>query len=386
MSYYVDEQGRAIAEKDIQAILDSKRKRIAELERELALLQRQRVYDLDCCVDAYKLTLKRLAAANAEKSSMDEMLETFQDSAKRYGELRKKLVETKQRYKAVCEGIMMSIDSSWRPNEARDWGRPELILGEYVGDLRNELAAEKAARETAETKKHNAQSQLASATDFANIWARESGVLEAYDERDLKDVIDRIWSKASGQRTKAETDRDFWKERSELMQSQRDTRFAEANQARTECDEAQTRSLGAVRQLRVAADNLLAVIMERDELAAAWRASVPVGNIPAPWEDNIKSILAARDAALIAEKDKRIAELVEELGAMELRARSAEAIAGIALHKCPTCKGMRFVTEQLKVNINQALGAVDSFHDAPCPDCAGGDDMDETDARDCGDK
>ena len=188
-----------------------------ELEYELALLRRQRVYDLDCCVDAYKSTLKR-------------------------------------------------------------------------------LAAEKAARET------------------------------------------------------AETDRDFWKERSELMQSQRDTRFAEANQARTECNEAQTRSLDAVRRNRVTAD------------------------------------LATRDAALIAEKDKRIAELVEELGAMELRARSAETIAGIALHKCPTCKGTRMVSVQMKVNTGGKLGYVDSFHDGACPDCAGGDDMDETDARDCGDK
>ena len=138
---YVDEQGRAIADEDIQAILDSKRKRIAELEYELALLRRQRVYDLDRCADAYKVTLKRLIAAKAEKPRMDEVLEAFQDSAKRYSELRKKLVETEQRYKAVCEGIMMAIDSSWRPNEARDWGRPELILGEYVGDLRDELAA-----------------------------------------------------------------------------------------------------------------------------------------------------------------------------------------------------------------------------------------------------
>ncbi len=43
--------------------------------------------------------------------------------------------------KRLAEGIMLCIDASWRPNEARDWGRPELILGEYVGKLHDEIDA-----------------------------------------------------------------------------------------------------------------------------------------------------------------------------------------------------------------------------------------------------
>lgn len=39
--------------------------------------------------------------------------------------------------------------------------------------------------------------QLASAIDLANSWAREIGVDECNDNQ-LRDLIDRIWSKASG--------------------------------------------------------------------------------------------------------------------------------------------------------------------------------------------
>ncbi len=43
--------------------------------------------------------------------------------------------------KRLAEGIILCIDASWRPNEARDWGRPELILSEYIGELYDEIHA-----------------------------------------------------------------------------------------------------------------------------------------------------------------------------------------------------------------------------------------------------
>ena len=379
MSYYVvDEQGRAIADEDIQAILDSKRKRIAELEHELALLRRQRVYDLDRCADAYKVTLKRLITAKAEKPSMDEVLEAFQDSAKRYGELREKLVETEQCYKAVCEGIMMAIDSSWRPNEARDWGRPELILSEYVGDLRNELAAEKAARE------------------------------------------------------KAETDREFWKGRSELMQSQRDKWFEKENAAQIELAtvrknlyEAQESALDAVRRNRVTADDLLAKTLERDELATMDWVLRTIENVllhPEDLErpnndgmqawndlrDVFKRALSAHDAA----KDAEIAALSAGLhlaheqmraagwqpdviestcGLDACRRALAEHDAALTAHKkeppCVNCGETHSVVIGCRENKRLALCAKcggtrqvpmsryypEDMFTLPCPDCAGGD-------------
>jgi hypothetical protein len=36
----------------------------------------------------------------------------------------------------LVEGIMRCVDAGWRPNAARDWTRPELILAEYISDLR----------------------------------------------------------------------------------------------------------------------------------------------------------------------------------------------------------------------------------------------------------
>ena len=38
---------------------------------------------------------------------------------------------------------------------------------------------------------------LASATDLLNSWAREIAVKEAYDELDIKGVIDRLWNELS---------------------------------------------------------------------------------------------------------------------------------------------------------------------------------------------
>lgn len=40
-------------------------------------------------------------------------------------------------------------------------------------------------------------SLLASATDLLNSWAREMHVQEAYNEQDIKGVIDRLWSELS---------------------------------------------------------------------------------------------------------------------------------------------------------------------------------------------
>lgn len=47
---------------------------------------------------------------------------------------------TKAHYKATAEGVMQCIDASWGMNKGRDWSRPELVLAEYVGELREALA------------------------------------------------------------------------------------------------------------------------------------------------------------------------------------------------------------------------------------------------------
>lgn len=64
-------------------------------------------------------------------------------------------------------------------------------------DLYELMVEERSRAEKAEADKHDAQSQLASATDLANSWARESHVREARDESDLRGVIDRLWSRMS---------------------------------------------------------------------------------------------------------------------------------------------------------------------------------------------
>jgi len=49
----------------------------------------------------------------------------------------------------------------------------------------------------AAVERHDADSLLASATDLLNSWAREMSVAEARDEKDIKGVIDRLWSEIS---------------------------------------------------------------------------------------------------------------------------------------------------------------------------------------------
>lgn len=49
----------------------------------------------------------------------------------------------------------------------------------------------------AQTAIDRAMAVLASTTDLANSWAREIGVMEANNEYELKEVVDRIWSRAS---------------------------------------------------------------------------------------------------------------------------------------------------------------------------------------------
>lgn len=44
---------------------------------------------------------------------------------------------------------------------------------------------------------YKAESLLASTTDLANTWAREVGVVEAYNERELKALVDRLWTRLS---------------------------------------------------------------------------------------------------------------------------------------------------------------------------------------------
>lgn len=75
-----------------------------------------------------------------------------------------------------------------------------------IADLERQLAASEAARVEEQDAKHEAQGELASATDLANSWARESGVPEAYNEAALKGVIDRLWSRLSVEKAKAEAD------------------------------------------------------------------------------------------------------------------------------------------------------------------------------------
>lgn len=55
-----------------------------------------------------------------------------------------------------------------------------------IAELERQLAAAKAAR-------HEAESILASATDLANSWARDSGIAEAPMPRRIKEVIDDLW-------------------------------------------------------------------------------------------------------------------------------------------------------------------------------------------------
>jgi len=57
-----------------------------------------------------------------------------------------------------------------------------------------ELLAEIARLRAQLEAQSDAEGMLASCTDLANSWARESGVAEAERESDLKALIDRLWS------------------------------------------------------------------------------------------------------------------------------------------------------------------------------------------------
>ncbi len=51
--------------------------------------------------------------------------------------------------------------------------------------------------ESERDQKNDALSQLASVTDLLNIWAREAGVAEAYNESEVKQVVGRLWTDAA---------------------------------------------------------------------------------------------------------------------------------------------------------------------------------------------
>lgn len=48
-----------------------------------------------------------------------------------------------------------------------------------------------------EKRLDDAESLLASATDLLNTWAREYGVVEARNEREIKFVISRLWDQVA---------------------------------------------------------------------------------------------------------------------------------------------------------------------------------------------
>ena len=63
--------------------------------------------------------------------------------------------------------------------------------------LRKQREDEVEKVEELKRERDDAQGLLASATDLANSWARETGVFEAHDEKDIRGVIDRLWAKTS---------------------------------------------------------------------------------------------------------------------------------------------------------------------------------------------
>ena len=66
-----------------------------------------------------------------------------------------------------------------------------------IEKLRNELTQAQANLAAAQERTSESDSLLASATDLVNSWAREMGVQEAHDEKDIKGVTDRLWSELS---------------------------------------------------------------------------------------------------------------------------------------------------------------------------------------------
>lgn len=56
-----------------------------------------------------------------------------------------------------------------------------------------------ASHEALSAEKWEQGSLLASTTDLLNTWARESNVTEAQNEKGIRDLADRLWSKLSGE-------------------------------------------------------------------------------------------------------------------------------------------------------------------------------------------
>lgn len=74
------------------------------------------------------LALKRMAAWLIVGPSGRDILNQAASELDRLSEENKRL----------AEGIMRCVDAGWRPNAARDWTRPELILAEYISDIRDD--------------------------------------------------------------------------------------------------------------------------------------------------------------------------------------------------------------------------------------------------------
>lgn len=59
--------------------------------------------------------------------------------------------------KRMAEGIMQCVDAGWRPNDAKDWSRPELILAEYVNSLQRQVEGALTANNVLQTLTERAQ-------------------------------------------------------------------------------------------------------------------------------------------------------------------------------------------------------------------------------------
>lgn len=253
-----------------------------------------------------------------------------------------------------------------------------------IGELERELATEKAERRKAEDA-------LVPSADLANTWAREIGVEEALDQFGMQDLIDRLWSKASRQRAKAE----------EAIRIQVDgnavliTRVIDAERER---DNMRVVMETAENESRQHAKRVEQLYMERDEVAAAldelkqmtwvtirtpaecpqWRdadwtkAVCDLRHIADKCVTNAKAILAAHDAALVkplVEALRTITRLSIQADTtwQELWAAIEIAAAALAAHKpCPTCNGKRETRER------QPYPDESTVIVSVCPNCAGG--------------
>ncbi len=144
-------------------------------------------------------------------------------------------------------------------------------------------------------------------------------------------------------RQKAEEDRDFWEGRSKLMQSQRDTRFAEASEARTQAN---------MRAVELADERfkLAAARKERDKLKEQLCAVYTRKNLAEMERDELAAALEQlrNKALLIRLNEYRDGDAVS-------RDLVATIDAALAAHRpCQTCQDRQVTTR------------------VPCPDCAGG--------------